>query len=37
VPTVFREQLFRPSSAERLDLVEELWDCIADALTRLWC
>jgi len=31
VPNVFREQLFKLSSAERLELVEEPWGSIADA------
>ncbi len=31
VPVNLREQLFKLSAAERLELVEELWDSIADA------
>ena len=30
-----REQLFKLSAAERLELVEELWDSIADEETAL--
>jgi len=30
VPNALREQLFKLSAAERLELVEELWDSIAD-------
>jgi putative addiction module component (TIGR02574 family) len=31
VPNALREQLFKLSAAERLELVEELWDSISDA------
>ena len=30
MPNALREQLFKLSAAERLELVEELWDSIAD-------
>jgi len=30
VPNALREQLLKLSAAERLELVEELWDSIAD-------
>jgi putative addiction module component (TIGR02574 family) len=31
VPNALREQLLKLSAAERLELVEELWDSISDA------